>query len=62
MNMKKVIRNENQTHGLGLISAISQPITSAAGGLIRMIKDKVDERRANKNTLRNKKIYKGAER
>lgn len=50
MNMKKVLRNENQTHGIGLISAISSPVTSAAGGLIRMIKDKVDERRANKNT------------
>lgn len=50
MNMKKVIRNENQTHGLGLISAIAQPVTSAGKGLIRMIKDKVDERRANKNT------------
>lgn len=50
MNMKNVIRNENQTHGLGLISAIAQPVTSAGKGLIRMIKDKVDERRANKNT------------
>lgn len=50
MNMKNVIRNENQSHGLGLISAISQPVTSAARGLIGMIKDKVDERRANKNT------------
>ena len=50
MNMKKVIRNEDQAHGIGLISAISRPVTSAAGGLIRMIKDKIDERRANKNT------------
>ena len=50
MNMKNVIRNENQSHGLGLISAISQPVTSAARGLIGMIKDKIDERRANKNT------------
>ena len=50
MNMKKVLRNEDQAHGLGLISAISKPITSAAGGLIGMIKDKIDERRANKNT------------
>ena len=50
MNMKKVIRNENQTHGIGLISAVARPVTSAAKGLIGMIKDKVDERRANKNT------------
>ena len=50
MNMKKVITNEDQTHGIGLISALSTPITSAARGLIGMIKDKIDERRANKNT------------
>ena len=50
MNMRNVISGENQTHGIGLISAISRPVTSAARGLIGLIKDRVDERRANKNT------------
>ena len=50
MNMRNVISGENQTHGIGLISAISRPVTSAARGLIGLIKDRVDERRGNKNT------------
>ena len=50
MNMRNVISGENQTHGIGLISAISRPVTSAARGLIGLIKDRIDERRGNKNT------------
>ena len=50
MNMRNVISGENQTHGIGLISAISKPVTSAANGLIGLIKDRIDERRGNKNT------------
>ena len=50
MNMRNVISGENQTHGIGLISAISKPVTSAARGLIGLIKDRIDERRGNKNT------------
>lgn len=54
VNMRNVMNSEadgTSSHGLpALIPALAQPIKNAAGGLINLIKNKIDERRGNKNT------------
>lgn len=55
VNMRTVMNNEadgTSSHGLpALIPALAAPVSNAMKGLAGMIKNKVDERRGNKNTV-----------